>query len=114
MTPKTFSRTSSHPMQMCQRAQAALDRCAKGERPEVDALDLRVFQEQDAYMRRQREMLARHTAQRTFDDLERAQLIAAVEAAGPAEVPSGAVSGGLHSTSDAFLSNLSCGALVVP
>lgn len=67
--------------QMCQRAQAALDRCAEGERPEVDALDLRVFQEKDAYMRRQREMLARHTARRTFDDLERAQLIAADEEA---------------------------------
>ena len=65
--------------QMCQRAQAALDHCAEGERPEVDALDLRVFQEKDAYMRRQREMLARHTARRTFEDLERAQLIAADE-----------------------------------
>lgn len=67
--------------QMCQRAQAALEHCAEGERPEVDALDLRVFQEKDTYMRRQREMLARHTAQRTFDDLERAQLIAAAEEA---------------------------------
>lgn len=67
--------------QMCQRAQAALEHCAEGERPEVDALDLRVFQEKDAYMRRQREMLARHTARRTFDDLERAQLIAADEEA---------------------------------
>lgn len=59
--------------QMCQRAQAALDDCAEGERPEVDALDLRVFQERDAYMRRQREYLARHTAQRASDDLEIAQ-----------------------------------------
>lgn len=67
--------------QMCQRAQAALEHCAEGERPEVDALDLRVFQEKDTYMRRQREMLARQTAQRTFDDLERAQLIAADEEA---------------------------------
>jgi hypothetical protein len=58
-----------------------LEHCAEGEHPEVDDLDLRVFQEQDAYMRRQREMLARHTAQRTFDDLERAQLIAADEEA---------------------------------
>ena len=65
--------TDTVDQQMCQRAQA--------EHPEVDALDLRVFQEKDAYMRRQREMLARHTAQRTFDDLERAQLIAADEEA---------------------------------
>ncbi len=73
--------TDTVDQQMCQRAQAALDHCAEGERPEVDALDLRVFQEKDAYMRRQREMLARHTARRTFDDLERAQLIAADEEA---------------------------------
>lgn len=73
--------TDTVDQQMCQRAQAALEHCAEGERPEVDALDLRVFQEKDAYMRRQREMLARHTAQRTFDDLERAQLIAADEEA---------------------------------
>ena len=59
--------------QMCQRAQAALDHCAEGENPEVDALDLRVFQEKDAYMRQQREVLARHKAQRAADDLERAQ-----------------------------------------
>lgn len=59
--------------QMCQRAQAALDHCAGGENPEVDALDLRVFQEKDAYMRQQREVLARHKAQRAADDLERAQ-----------------------------------------
>ena len=59
--------------QMCQRAQAALDHCAEGEHPEVDALDLRVFQEKDAYMRRQREVLARHKAQRASDELERAQ-----------------------------------------
>ena len=71
--------TDTVDQQMCQRAQAALDHCAEGERPEVDALDLRVFQEKDAYMRRQREMLARHTARRTFEDLERAQLIAADE-----------------------------------
>lgn len=44
-----------------------------GEHPEVDALDLRVFQEKDAYMREQREVLARHKAQRAADDLERAQ-----------------------------------------
>lgn len=62
--------TDTVDQQMCQRAQAALDHCAEGERPEVDA-----------YMRRQREMLARHTARRTFDDLERAQLIAADEEA---------------------------------
>lgn len=73
--------TDTVDQQMCQRAQAALEECAEGEHPEVDALDLRVFQEKDAYMRRQREMLARHTAQRTFDDLERAQLIAADEEA---------------------------------
>ena len=73
--------TDTVDQQMFQRAQAALEECAEGERPEVDALDLRVFQEQDAYMRRQREMLARHTARRTFDDLERAQLIAADEEA---------------------------------
>ena len=71
--------TDTVDQQMCQRAQAALDHCAEGERLEVDALDLRVFQEKDAYMRRQREMLARHTARRTFEDLERAQLIAADE-----------------------------------
>ena len=71
--------TDTVDQQMCQRAQAALDHCAEGERLEVDALDLRVFQEKDAYMRRQREMLARHTARRTFEDLERAQLIAANE-----------------------------------
>lgn len=65
--------------QMCQRAQAALDHCVEGECPEVDALDLRVFQEKDAYMREQREVLARHKAQRAADDLERAQLIAADE-----------------------------------
>lgn len=59
--------------QMCQRAQAALDHCAEGENPEVDALDLRVFQEKDAYMRQQREVLARHKAQRAADDLECAQ-----------------------------------------
>ena len=59
--------------QMCQRAQAALEHCAEGEHPEVDALDLRVFQEKDAYMRQQREVLARHKAQRAADDLERAQ-----------------------------------------
>ena len=73
--------TDTVDQQMCQRAQAALEHCAEGEHPEVDDLDLRVFQEQDAYMRRQREMLARHTAQRTFDDLERARLIAADEEA---------------------------------
>ncbi len=73
--------TDTVDQQMCQRAQAALEECAEGEHPEVDALDLRVFQEQDAYMRRQREMLARHTARRTFDDLEHAQLIAADEEA---------------------------------
>jgi hypothetical protein len=71
--------TDTVDQQMCQRAQAALDHCAEGERPEVDALDLRVFQEKDTYMRRQREMLARQTARRTFEDLERAQLIAADE-----------------------------------
>lgn len=71
--------TDTVDQQMCQRAQAALEHCAEGEHPEVDALDLRVFQEKDAYMRRQREMLARHTARRTFEDLERAQLIAADE-----------------------------------
>ena len=71
--------TDTVDQQMCQRAQAALEHCAEGERPEVDDLDLRVFQEKDAYMRRQREMLARHTARRTFEDLERAQLIAADE-----------------------------------
>ena len=59
--------------QMRQRAQAALDRCAEGENPEVDALDLRVFQEKDTYMRQQREVLARHKAQRAADELERAQ-----------------------------------------
>lgn len=59
--------------QMCQRAQAALEHCAEGENPEVDALDLRVFQEKDAYMRQQREVLARHKAQRAADELERAQ-----------------------------------------
>lgn len=59
--------------QMCQRAQAALEHCAEGERPDVDALDLRVFQEKDVYMREQREVLARHKAQRAADDLERAQ-----------------------------------------
>ena len=71
--------TDTVDQQMCQRAQAALDHCAEGERPEVDALDLRVFQEKDTYMRRQREMLARQTVRRTFEDLERAQLIAADE-----------------------------------
>ena len=65
--------TDTVDQQMCQRAQAALDRCAEGERPEVDALDLRVFQEKDAYMREVREVLARHKAQRAFDELERAQ-----------------------------------------
>lgn len=59
--------------QMCQRAQAALNHCAEGENPEVDALDLRVFQEKDTYMRQQREVLARHKAQRAADELERAQ-----------------------------------------
>ena len=59
--------------QMYQRAQAALEHCAEGEHPEVDALDLRVFQDRDAYMRRQREVLARHKAQRAADELERAQ-----------------------------------------
>ncbi|WP_314076353.1 hypothetical protein [Rothia mucilaginosa] len=63
--------------QMRQRAQAALEHCAEGERPEVDALDLRVFQEKDAYMRQQREFQARGMAQRAFNDLERAQRIAA-------------------------------------
>ena len=63
--------------QMRQRAQAALERCAEGERPEVDALDLRVFQEKDAYMRQQREIQARGMAKRAAGDLERAQRIAA-------------------------------------
>lgn len=63
--------------QMRQRAQAALEHCAEGEHPEVDALDLRVFQEKDAYMRQQREFQARGMAQRAFNDLERAQRIAA-------------------------------------
>ena len=65
--------------QMCQRAQTALDHCAEGEHPEVDALDLRVFQEQDAYMRRQREFQARNMAQEAAHDLERAQRIAMSE-----------------------------------
>lgn len=63
--------------QMRQRAQAALEHCAEGEHPEVDALDLRVFQEKDAYMRQQREIQARGMAQRAANDLERAQRIAA-------------------------------------
>ena len=65
--------------QMCQRAQAALEHCAEGEHPEVDALDLRVFQEKDAYMRRQREFQARNMAQEAASDLERAQRIAMSE-----------------------------------
>lgn len=63
--------------QMRQRAQAALEHCAEGEHPEVDALDLRVFQEKDAYMRQQREIQARGMAQRAANDLECAQRIAA-------------------------------------
>ena len=59
--------------QMCQRAQVALEHCAEGERPEVDALDLRVFREKDAYMRRQREIQARCKAQEAAHVLERAQ-----------------------------------------
>lgn len=65
--------TDTVDQQMCQRAQAALEHCDEGEHPEVDALDLRVFQEKDAYMRQQREVLARHKAQRAADDLECAQ-----------------------------------------
>lgn len=65
--------TDTVDQQMCQRAQAVLEHCAEGERPEVDALDLRVFQEKDAYMRQQREIQARHMARRTFDDLENAR-----------------------------------------
>ena len=69
--------TDTVDQQMCQRAQAALEHCAEGEHPEVDALDLRVFQEKDAYMRQQREIQARGMAQRAANDLERAQRIAA-------------------------------------
>ena len=65
--------TDTVDQQMCQRAQAALEHCAEGEHPEVDTLDLRVFQEKDAYIREQRETQARRMARRTFDDLENAR-----------------------------------------
>lgn len=65
--------TDTVDQQMCQRAQAALDTCAEGEHPEVDALDLRVFQEKDAYMREVREVQARHMARRTFHELDYAR-----------------------------------------
>ena len=56
-----------------------MEHCAEGEHPEVDALDLRVFQEKDAYMRRQREFQARNMAREAAHDLERAQRIAMSE-----------------------------------
>lgn len=59
--------------QMCQRAQATLDNCTEGERPEVDPVDLRVFQDRDAYMRRFREEQARRIADGTACAMERAE-----------------------------------------